>query len=125
MPFTAFLFVAAGLACLLGLVASLAQPAWFRVNGKVLGRWKIARLWLLLVAICTVFALVHREPPAPGSVTATEVQTESATVIQVDPNPSAFDGLSDAAMTAEEAAVIDMAPPPPVAPPPPSKRAPR
>ena len=54
MPVAGILFIAAGLACLLGLTASLANPAWFRFNGKVPARWKIARLWLLLTAICVL-----------------------------------------------------------------------
>jgi len=44
MPVAGFLFIAAGLACLLGLTASLTNPAWFRFNGQVPARWKIARL---------------------------------------------------------------------------------
>ena len=62
MSIAGILFIATGLACLLGLTASLANPAWFRFNGKVPARWKIARLWLLLAAICAIFALLHRRP---------------------------------------------------------------
>lgn len=65
MPIAGTLLIATGLACLVGLISSLANPAWFRFNGKVPARWKIARFWLLLAAICAIFALMHQEP-GPG-----------------------------------------------------------
>jgi hypothetical protein len=119
MPFTAFLFAAAGLACLLGVVASVAKPAWFRFNGKVPSRWKIARLWLVLVAICTVFALVHREPSVPVAEPMSMSMDDTTTTIQVA--PSADDVAQDAAMPAADAVPIDAAPPPAPPPPPPAR----
>ena len=130
MPVAGFLFIAAGLACLLGLTASLANPAWFRFNGKVPARWKIARLWLLLTAICAIFALVHREPAVPNSAPITETTTmpDGASVFQIDPGPSvdaaaddvvrdavraADEGVQDAARPAEDAMPIDLPAPPP------------
>ena len=135
MPVAGFLFIAAGLACLLGLTASLANPAWFRFNGKVPARWKIARLWLLLTAICAIFALVHREPAVPNSAPITETTTmpDGASVFQIDPGPSvdaaaddvvrdaaraADDVVQDAVRAPDDPMPIDV----PAPPPPPSKR---
>lgn len=129
MPVAGFLFIAAGLACLLGLTASLANPAWFRFNGKVPARWKIARLWLLLTAICAIFALVHREPAVPNSAPLTEAtMPDGASVFQIDPGPSvdaaaddvvrdavraADEAVQDAARPADAAMPIDLPTPPP------------
>lgn len=131
MSIAGILFIAAGLTCLLGLICSLANPAWFRFNGKVPARWKIARLWLLLTAICAIFALVHRGPAVPNSAPITETTTtmpDGATVFQIDPGPSvdaaaddvvrdavraADEGVQDAARPAEDAMPIDLPAPPP------------
>lgn len=131
MSFAGILFIATGLACLLGLISSLANPAWFRFNGKVPARWKIARLWLLLTAICAIFALVHREPAVPNSAPITETTTtmpDGASVFQIDPGPSvdaaaddvvrdavraADEGVQDAARAAGDAMPIDLPAPPP------------
>lgn len=138
MSFAGILFIATGLACLLGLISSLSNPAWFRFNGKVPARWKIARLWLLLAAICAIFALVHREPAVPNSAPVTETtettttMPDGASVFQIDPGPSvdaaaddvvrdavraADEGVQDAARAADDAMPIDLPTPPP-----PSKR---
>lgn len=135
MPVAGFLFIAAGLACLLGLTASLTNPAWFRFNGQVPARWKIARLWLLLTAICAIFALAHREPAVPNSAPITETTTmpDGASVFQIDPGPSvdaaADDVVRDAARAADDVVQDAVSAPDdpmpidvPAPPPPPSKR---
>ena len=139
MSIAGILFIAAGLTCLLGLISSLANPAWFRFNGQVPARWKIARLWLLLIAICAIFALVHRGPAVPNSAPITETTTmpDGASVFQIDPGPSvdaaaddvvrdavraADEGVQDAARATDDAMPIDLPTPPPPPAPPPSKR---
>lgn len=109
MPFTGILFVAVGMVCMLGLLAALVQPAWFRFNGRVPARWKIARLWLGLGAVCAIFALVHREAK-PVAVEWIVPITSTSEAVPTDiavPSAEALDatdGLIDAAADAVEPA---------------------
>lgn len=141
MTATGLLFAAVGMVSCIGLVASIAKPAWFRFNGAVPRRWTIGATWLLLAGICALGTLAQRnavriDPQATTPATSSDPASDlvidmfPGEAVLADPPPPTVqtDGLTDAAKPADEAidTVIDVAPPPPPAPPPPApaRRAP-
>lgn len=107
MPLKGLLFAVVGQVCVLGMVAGVARPQWFRMNGAVPSRWKISALWFVLALVCAVGALASGVESAPGSTPATESTVETTSVepvaidiaVPVDIDP----GIQDAAKPAEAA----------------------
>ncbi len=135
MTSTGLLFAAVGMVSCIGLVASIAKPAWFRFNGTVPRRWTIGATWLLLAGVCVLGTLAQRnvariDPQATTPATSSDPASDMVidmfpgqAVMADPPHPSVqTDGLMDAARPAEEPidTLIDVAPPPPPSPPPPA-----